>query len=68
MNLRLNGEIKDFADDITTVGLLLTSLNIKRIERVAVEINQEIIDPASFNEALVKPGDCIEIVSFVGGG
>jgi sulfur carrier protein len=68
MNLRLNGEIKDFADDITTVGRLLTSLNIKRIERVAVEINQEIIDPAAFNEAPVKPGDCIEIVSFVGGG
>ena len=68
MNLRLNGEIKEFADDITTVGLLLTNLNIKRIERVAVEINHKSIDPASFNESPVKPDDCIEIVSFVGGG
>jgi len=68
MNLIVNGEQKKIKDDVTTVGSLLKALNIKKTERVAVEINKEIIVQSAFNQTDIKTGDCIEIVSFVGGG
>ncbi len=68
MNLKINGQIKEFSEDITTLCDLLLILNIKKLDRVAVEINRKIIDQSSFDETSVHPGDCIEIVSFVGGG
>ena len=68
MNLNINGQIKEFSEEITTLGDLLLNLNIKKLDRVAVEINRKIIDQSSFNETSVNPDDCIEIVSFVGGG
>jgi sulfur carrier protein len=37
-------------------------------KRIAVEINGEIVSRTKFEETLVKEGDCMEVVSFVGGG
>ncbi len=64
--LTVNGEQKDSFD-----GMLLTELLEREgyeISRVAVEINDEIIPRAHLDEISVKEGDCIEVVSFVGGG
>ena len=45
---------------------------LKRLEidarRVAVEHNLVIIKRASFDETIVREGDTVEIVNFVGGG
>ncbi len=38
------------------------------IRKIAVEINGEIVSRTLFNETVVKSGDTIEVVSFVGGG
>ncbi len=38
------------------------------IRRIAVEINGEIITRSLFSETVVKSGDHLEVVSFVGGG
>lgn len=37
-------------------------------ERIAVEINLQIIPKADFDKTIIKSNDTIEIVSFVGGG
>ncbi|GEM_PF-784497 len=68
MNLNINGQIKEFSEEIITLEDLLLNLNIKKLDRVAVEINRKIIEQSSFNETVVHLDDCIEIVSFVGGG
>jgi len=68
MNLNINGQIKEFSEEITTLRDLFLNLNIKKLDRVAVEINRKIIDQSSTNETSVHPDDGIEIVSFVGGG
>ena len=68
MILKINGEVKEFEKEIKTIGDLLAELDIKRPERVAVEINKEIIMQSDFAHASVKDDDSIEIVSFVGGG
>ena len=68
MILKINGEVKEFDKELKTIIDLLTELDIKRPERVAVEINKEIIMHSDFAHTTVKDDDSIEIVSFVGGG
>jgi sulfur carrier protein len=68
MKLKINGEVKEFDKELKTISDLLTELEIKRPERVAVEINKEIIMQSDFGSTAVKDDDSIEIVSFVGGG
>jgi len=68
MRLNINGEVKEFDTELKTIKDLLTELDIKRPERVAVEINKEIIMQSDFGSTAVNDDDSIEIVSFVGGG
>ncbi len=37
-------------------------------ERIAVECNEEIVPKAEYGQKILKDGDVIEVVSFVGGG
>ena len=38
------------------------------LKKVAIELNQEIIDKKKLNKIHLKKGDKIEIVHFIGGG
>ena len=38
------------------------------IARVAVEKNMEIVTKKDYETTILQDGDCVEIVSFVGGG
>jgi len=66
MRLTVNGEIFD-AERSETLADLLKELGVGR-ERVAVEINMTIVKKADYSTFLLKEGDGIEIVNFVGGG
>ena len=66
IHIQVNGEQRDCQAD-TTVGDLLCELGIKT-ERVAVELNLEILDRKEFDHRSLKPGDRVEILSFIGGG
>ena len=66
MNIILNGESFETADG-ASVELLLKQLGIGR-ERVAVELNADIVPKAQYEQQLLTAGDKIEIVHFVGGG
>ncbi|MCH5300315.1 MAG: sulfur carrier protein ThiS [Ruminococcus sp.] len=37
-------------------------------ERIAIELNGEILPKSKYNETILKDGDEAEVVSFVGGG
>lgn len=37
-------------------------------QRIAVELNEEILQKANYADAVLKDGDVVEIVNFVGGG
>lgn len=66
MTIRLNGEPFDIAGPVT-ISALLAELNIDpRI--VAVEHNIVVIKRQHYDDTIVKDGDEIEIVRFVGGG
>jgi len=68
MILKVNGKTGKFKNNIKTVADLLSLLKIKNTEKIAVEVNREIIIPSRFRQTPVQDKDNIEIVSFVGGG
>ena len=39
-----------------------------QINRIAVEMNEEILPKYSYSETMLKDGDRLEVVTFVGGG
>jgi thiamine biosynthesis protein ThiS len=66
MYITLNGEKREFPDALTVLGLL-QFLNIQH-QRVAVELNENIVKKDRYAETAVKDGDSLEVVSFMGGG
>jgi len=66
MHIILNGETTDIAEGSTVAGLL-EHLQLPR-ERVAVEVNLDIVPKASYDGHGLSEGDRIEVVHFVGGG
>lgn len=66
IQIQVNGELRG-SQAGATVGDLLRELGIKT-ERVAVELNLEILDRKEFDQRSLKQGDRVEILSFIGGG
>jgi sulfur carrier protein len=71
MNLQINGEARSFADPAPptnfTLAALIESLSMKS-DRVAVELNREIAPRDRWPQIILKDGDHLEVVHFVGGG
>lgn len=65
MRLVINGEERDFGAE--TLDALIEELGMKG-DRVAVELNREIVPRGSWSATGLKDGDRLEIVHFVGGG
>ena len=63
--VKVNGKELDLAGKTIAEYLLTTDYNAKRI---AVERNGEIVFKSQYSETVLKDGDSIEVVSFVGGG
>jgi thiamine biosynthesis protein ThiS len=66
MLLHINGEQREFPDSLT-VAALVVQLGMKP-DRVAVELNLEIIPRTQWETTTLKGGDKLEVVHFVGGG
>ena len=66
MHITLNGDRLDVPGPVS-VTALLESLSIDA-RRVAVEHNLAILKRAAFDQTIVKDGDNVEVVNFVGGG
>ena len=66
MILIVNGERKNFENPLSAQALLDALLIPK--EKVVVELNLEIVPRERLSETVLKDGDELEIVQFVGGG
>lgn len=66
IKIQVNGEARDWRSG-ATVADLLRELEVKA-ERVAVELNLEILDRAAFAQRPLQDGDRVEILGFIGGG
>ena len=65
-SITLNGD-SYVIDGDTPLTVLLERLKMRR-GRVAVEINREIVPKVNYDATIVRAGDRVEIINFVGGG
>jgi sulfur carrier protein len=66
MQLFINGKEQSF-DASLTLAQLIEQLGMKG-DRVAAELNREIVSRAQWEQTTLNDGDHLEIVHFVGGG
>lgn len=66
MQIYVNGEPTEVGD-ARTVAELLARLELPA-QRVAVEVNEQLVRRATFSEHRLKAGDRVELVTLVGGG
>ena len=66
MQIHVNGQMRTLTK-VTTVGELLREMEI-RPERVAVELNTEVLERQEFERRGLCDGDRVEIIGFIGGG
>ena len=69
MKLQINGDERVFPDSSTsfTLAALVETLGMKA-DRVAVELNRDIVPRDRWAETALHDGDRLEVVHFVGGG
>ena len=66
IKIKLNGQFIKIQDKITLLSLI-KKLKVP-IKKVAIELNQTIINKKSLGKIKVKKNDKVEIVHFIGGG
>jgi sulfur carrier protein len=66
MELQINGAAREFPGPLT-LAQLVEQLGMKS-DRVAVELNREIVARDQWTQTRLSEGDRLEIVHFVGGG
>ena len=66
MKLTINGEPREF-DAVSTISELVSQLGMKP-DRVAIELNHELVPRNRWAETQLSDRDKLEIVHFVGGG
>ena len=66
IKIKINGKIKYITQD-SKLSEVLRNLKIP-LNKVAIELNKEIIDKKKINKIKLIKNDKIEIVHFIGGG
>ncbi len=66
IKIKLNGKEKQIPENFK-IDKLINVLKIP-IKKVAVELNQEILDKKKLHKTKLKKNDKVEIVHFIGGG
>ena len=66
IKIQINGEIKEIASEIN-LSKLLEVLSLPN-ERIAIELNREVVRKKDWKNVQIKDADKIEVIHFVGGG
>ena len=66
IKIKVNGKIRSISETYK-LSDLIKDLKIP-MKKVAIELNEEIIDKKKVNKIKLKQNDKIEIVHFIGGG
>ena len=65
--IQINGD-EATVDDGATISTLLVTQEVKMPEMVSVELNGAILEREAFGETVLKEGDKVELLYFMGGG
>ena len=66
MQITINGKERNVSDQLTAEKLL-QELGIAE-QKLAIEVNQEIVHRSALSEYIIYPGDTVEIIHAIGGG
>ena len=66
IKIKINGKIKSIVQD-SYLNVLIKNLKIP-LNKVAIELNGEIVEKKKINKIKLNKNDKIEIVHFIGGG
>jgi len=66
IKIKINGKFLMINENLS-LSIFIKQLKIP-LKKVAIELNQEIIDKNTINRIKLKKNDKIEIVHFIGGG
>ena len=66
IKIKINGKLNEVHDK-TKLSDLIKHLKVP-LKKVAIELNEEIVDKKKLNKISLKKNDKIEIVHFIGGG
>ena len=66
IKIKLNGKLKAISNNSTLFNIV--QKNKIPLTKVAIELNQEIVDKKKIKSINLKDNDKIEIVHFIGGG
>lgn len=66
MNIIINGEVRNFSNDISLSNVLEELSLVGKV--MAAAVNMEIVKQDSWDEYKLKDGDKLELLDFVGGG
>jgi sulfur carrier protein len=66
MQIRVNGEVLETGPSLTVQGLIAQQQLAG--QRVAVELNGDVVPRSRWSEVALKDGDQIELVRAIGGG
>ena len=67
MTLKVTGENKEYKEGLTLKELLVLE-KVEMPEYVTVSINEEFIERGDFAATVLKEGDVVEFLYFMGGG
>ena len=67
MKITVAGEKKEVADGIT-VAALIEQENVETPQYVTVSVNEEVLEAGTFESTVLKEGDEVEFLYFMGGG
>lgn len=67
MTITVAGNKKEVADN-RTVAQLIADENVETPQYVTVTINDDFVQSGTFDETVLKDGDVVEFLYFMGGG
>ena len=67
MNITVAGVKKEVADGLT-VAALIEQENVETPQYVTVSVNEEFVESGAFEGTVLKDGDEVEFLYFMGGG
>ncbi|MDD4506418.1 MAG: sulfur carrier protein ThiS [Sulfurospirillaceae bacterium] len=67
MKITINGEAKELRDGLSITELLVVE-NVEMPEMVSVQLNDEFLKQDEYAATIVKEGDDINFLYFMGGG
>jgi len=67
LRIYVNGECREFSEERLSLDQLVRELDLAP-RRLAIEVNGQVVRFSDWSSTLIKDGERVEIVHFVGGG